>query len=148
MVKCQVVMDALERIAPKRLAEDWDNPGLLVGALGQEVHKILVCLDVSDAVVEQAVACGADMIVAHHPLIFKGIRKLRTDLPLVGALKTPEEADAMRRALGLGDKFSRYESELIRFLNQDKDTLILDVRSPDDAAAAEALMRWRRENLG
>ena len=73
---------------------------------------------------------------------------LRTDLPLVGALKTPEEADAMRRALGLGDKFSRYESELIRFLKQDKDTLILDVRSPDDAAAAEALMRWRRENLG
>jgi len=82
MVKCQVVMDALERIAPKRLAEDWDNPGLLVGALNQDVHKILVCLDVSDAVVEQAVACGADMIVAHHPLIFKGIRKLRTDLPL------------------------------------------------------------------
>ncbi|SFT49065.1 dinuclear metal center protein, YbgI/SA1388 family [Selenomonas sp. GACV-9] len=82
MVKCQVVMDALERIAPKRLAEDWDNPGLLVGALNQDIHKILVCLDVSDEVVEQAVASGADMIVAHHPLIFKGIRKVRTDLPL------------------------------------------------------------------
>ncbi|WP_033170327.1 Nif3-like dinuclear metal center hexameric protein [Selenomonas sp. ND2010] len=82
MVKCQVVMDALETIAPKRLAEEWDNPGLLVGALNQEIHKILVCLDVSDAVVEQAVAEGADMIVAHHPLIFRGIKKLRTDLPL------------------------------------------------------------------
>lgn len=82
MVKCQVVMDALENIAPKRFAEDWDNPGLLVGALNQDIHKILVCLDVSDEVVEQAVASGADMIIAHHPLIFRGIKKLRTDLPL------------------------------------------------------------------
>ena len=82
MVSCQVVMDALERIAPKRLAEDWDNPGLLVGALNQDIRKILVCLDVSDQVVEQAIRSGADMIVAHHPLIFKGMKKIRTDLPL------------------------------------------------------------------
>ena len=82
MVKCQEVMDALERIAPKRLAEEWDNPGLLVGAWNQDVSKILVCLDVSDAVIEQAIAKGADMIVSHHPLIFRGIKKIRTDLPL------------------------------------------------------------------
>ncbi len=82
MVKCQVVMNALENIAPKRFAEDWDNPGLLIGALNQDIHKILVCLDVSDAVVEQAIASGADMIIAHHPLIFRGMKKLRTDLPL------------------------------------------------------------------
>ena len=44
MVKCQGVMDALERIAPKRLAEDWDNPGLLVGAFIQDVRKILVSI--------------------------------------------------------------------------------------------------------
>lgn len=82
MVSCQVVMDALERIAPKRLAEDWDNPGLLVGAPDQDVRRILVCLDVSDSVVEYAIQSGADMIVAHHPLIFKGLKKIRTDLPL------------------------------------------------------------------
>jgi putative NIF3 family GTP cyclohydrolase 1 type 2 len=57
-------MDALERIAPKRLAEDWDNPGLLVGAPDQDVRRILVCLDVSDSVVEYAIRSGADMIVA------------------------------------------------------------------------------------
>lgn len=82
MVKCQVVMDALEHIAPRRLAEDWDNPGLLVGALNQDVKKIVVCLDVSDEVVEQAIREDADMIVAHHPLIFRGLKKIRTDLPL------------------------------------------------------------------
>lgn len=82
MLKCQVVMDALEHIAPKHLAEDWDNPGLLVGSPNQEIRKIMVCLDVSDAVVERAIGEGADMIVAHHPLIFRGIKKIRTDLPL------------------------------------------------------------------
>ncbi|MBR4695779.1 MAG: Nif3-like dinuclear metal center hexameric protein [Selenomonadaceae bacterium] len=82
MVKCQEIMDIMERIAPRRLAEEWDNPGLLVGSPSQEIRKILVCLDVSDAVVEKAVRIGADMIVSHHPLIFKPIRKLRTDLPL------------------------------------------------------------------
>ena len=87
MVKCQVVMDAIERLAPKRLAEDWDNPGLLVGSFKQNVRHILVCLDVSDAVVEQAIACEADMIVAHHPLIFKGLKKIRTDLPLGARLQ-------------------------------------------------------------
>ena len=82
MVSCQVVMDALERIAPKRLAEEWDNPGLLVGALNQDIRKIMVCLDVSDHVVEQAIQAQADMIVDHHPLIFRGLKKIRTDLPL------------------------------------------------------------------
>ena len=86
-VKCQQVMEALERIAPKRLAEEWDNPGLLVGSPAQEVHKILTCLDVTDEVVAEAIDLGADMIVAHHPLIFKGIKKLRTDLPLGGRLQ-------------------------------------------------------------
>ena len=71
MVKCQMVMDAMERIAPRRLAEEWDNPGLLVGSPLQEVHKILVCLDVSDDVARRAIEMGADMIVSHHPLIFK-----------------------------------------------------------------------------
>ena len=86
-LKCQQVMEALERIAPKRLAEEWDNPGLLVGSPAQEVHKILTCLDVTDEVVEEAVSLGADMIVAHHPLIFKGLKKLRTDLPLGARLQ-------------------------------------------------------------
>ena len=86
-LKCQLVLEALERIAPKRLAEEWDNPGLLVGSPAQEVHKILTCLDVTDEVVAEAIDLGADMIVAHHPLIFKGIKKLRTDLPLGARLQ-------------------------------------------------------------
>lgn len=80
-VKCQVIMDAMERIAPRHLAESWDNVGLLVGSPAQNVRKMLVCLDVSEAVVDRAIADGVNMIIAHHPLIFKPLKNLRTDLP-------------------------------------------------------------------
>lgn len=82
MLSCQLIMNALERIAPRRLAEDWDNPGLLVGSYAQQVGRILVALDVDDAVVAEAIEREADLIVAHHPAIFRGIKQLRTDLPL------------------------------------------------------------------
>ena len=89
MVKCRDVMDVMERIAPKRLAEDWDNPGLLVGSPSDEVRRILVCLDVHEKIVARAQEEDFQMIVAHHPIIFRGLKKLRTDLPdgrLLGAL--------------------------------------------------------------
>ena len=82
MLSCQVVMNALERIAPRHLAEDWDNTGLLVGSYAQKVERILVSLDVDDTVVAEAIERSADMIVAHHPAIFRGMKQLRTDLPL------------------------------------------------------------------
>ena len=89
MIKCRDVMDVMERIAPKKLAEDWDNPGLLVGSPDDEVRRILVCLDVREEMAARAEAEGFQMIVAHHPVIFRGLKKLRTDLPdgrLLGAL--------------------------------------------------------------
>ena len=78
----QTVCDAMNRIAPKHLAEEWDNPGLLVGDPHQEVSKILICLDVSEEIIQHAVDIKANMIVSHHPMIFKAIKRIRTDLPL------------------------------------------------------------------
>ena len=89
MIKCRDVMDVMERIAPKKLAEEWDNPGLLVGSPEDEVRRILVCLDVREDLAARAAQEDFQMIVAHHPVIFKGLKKLRTDLPdgrLLGAL--------------------------------------------------------------
>ena len=79
MVRCQAVMEAMERIAPRRLAEEWDNPGLLVGSPGDEVSKILVALDVREETIDRAIKDGCDMIVSHHPLIFRGLKAVRTD---------------------------------------------------------------------
>ena len=72
---------------------------------------------------------------------------LRTELPILGALKTTEEAEAMRQALGLGEKFRRYEEELQRFLQQDEYTRIIELRSPEDPFAAEALKEWVTDYL-
>lgn len=80
-IKCQLIINELDKLAPRYLAESWDNVGLLVGSPAQNISRILIALDVTDNVVDHALANKADMIVTHHPLIFKGIRNVRTDLP-------------------------------------------------------------------
>ena len=81
-ITCLEIMQALEKIAPKELAEDWDNPGLLVGKPSQPVSKILISLDVTLEVVNKAISDRANIIVAHHPIIFRAVKKFRTDKPL------------------------------------------------------------------
>lgn len=80
-VKCQMIMTALEKLAPLRLAEPWDNVGLLIGSPIQEVKNILVALDITEPVIDFANNHMCDMIVTHHPVIFKGITSIRTDKP-------------------------------------------------------------------
>ena len=84
MKKCtvQMVAEAVSRLAPRRLAEDWDNPGLLIGEASSEVKRIFVCLDVLDDSISRAIELDAQIIVAHHPLIFHAIKNVRADLPL------------------------------------------------------------------
>lgn len=78
-VKVKDIMGVMEGIAPKKLAESWDNVGLAIGDPEKEVKKILVALDVIDPVVEEAKAIGAEMIVTHHPmLLFKKIESITT----------------------------------------------------------------------
>lgn len=82
--ECSVaeIMNIMEAWAPKRMAEAWDNPGLLVGSPSRRVTKIMTCLDVLESVVDEAVEQGCGLIIAHHPIIFRGQKHLRTDLPL------------------------------------------------------------------
>lgn len=81
-MKIQAVMNFMNKIAPKNLAEDWDNPGLLIGNPNAELTKIFVCLDVSEEVITAAKNFGANLIITHHPLIFHAIKNIRTDLSL------------------------------------------------------------------
>jgi len=60
---------ALYAWAPRELAEDWDNVGLLVGSGAREARRVLIALDVTEWVADEAIALGADLIVAHHPLM-------------------------------------------------------------------------------
>lgn len=78
-VKTELVAQLIEKIAPKAWAEDWDNVGLLVGSGSTPVERILITLDGTLAVVEEAKAYGAQLIVAHHPIIFRPLKNLRAD---------------------------------------------------------------------
>ena len=73
------IVKIMNEMAPARLAEDWDNVGLQVGRNEKEVRVILCALDFSAEVLEQAMQLHADIIVTHHPAIFRGIKQL-TDL--------------------------------------------------------------------
>lgn len=87
-VKCRAVIEAMDQLAPPYLAEGWDNVGLLVGSPGQDVASILIAVDVTPEVANWAVEDRVDMIVAHHPLVFKPLRSIRTDSPPGGTLAT------------------------------------------------------------
>lgn len=75
-MKIKEVLRALERFAPLPLQEDYDNAGLQVGLTEVEVSGVLLCLDVTEAVVDEAVELGCNVIVAHHPLIFRPLKQV------------------------------------------------------------------------
>ena len=74
---------AMFALAPHECAMDWDNVGLLAGRPEREVHKVLVSLDITDEVIEEAGQWGAELIVAHHPVVFHG-QKSVTNRDVVG----------------------------------------------------------------
>lgn len=82
-MKCSEIIEVLEKLAPAHCACDWDNPGLLAGRKEKEVETILLTVDADDEAVRTAKELGADMIVSHHPLIFKPVKRV-TDEDFIG----------------------------------------------------------------
>lgn len=76
MTRIKEVTNYLEQIAPLSSQEDYDNCGLLVGNPEEAISNILVTLDCTEEVVEEAISNGCNLIIAHHPIIFKGLKKL------------------------------------------------------------------------
>lgn len=72
------VIDLIEYVAPRELQYDWDNSGLIVKC-SDSVDNILIALDVTEEVIEEAIESGCDMILTHHPLIFTAIKSLSKD---------------------------------------------------------------------
>lgn len=70
------MISVIEQFCPPSFAEDWDNVGLIAGRSDKEVRKVIVALDATSEVVDEAVRSGADALVTHHPLIFGGIKKV------------------------------------------------------------------------
>ena len=70
------MLEALERFAPLPLQESWDNAGLQIGLTEAEVSGALLCLDVTEKVIDEAIAKGCNLVVSHHPLLFRGLKRV------------------------------------------------------------------------
>jgi len=79
MIQLSEICDFLETFAPARLAEDWDNVGLLVGDPGKSIQRVMTCLTVTPDSAAEAAEGSADLIVTHHPLPFRPLKRLTTE---------------------------------------------------------------------
>jgi dinuclear metal center YbgI/SA1388 family protein len=91
MVRIQDITTALESWAPPAYQESYDNAGLIVGDLQTPLNGVLISLDVTEAVVAEAVRRDCNLVVAHHPIVFKGLKRINTGTyvgrAVVGAIK-------------------------------------------------------------
>lgn len=78
-VKLSVLLNHLEAIAPLATAESWDNVGLLWGDCDGDISQIMTCLTLTPDVADEAIQAGAQLVVTHHPLLFKPVQRLTTD---------------------------------------------------------------------
>ena len=77
-MKIRDIAAAIEEFAPLSLQADYDNSGLVVGRLDDEVHKALLAVDVTEEVIDEAEREGCDIIITHHPIIFLPIKRLNS----------------------------------------------------------------------
>ena len=85
-MRIKEIAEAIEQYAPLRLQEEWDNAGIQVGDPEAEVQGVLLCTDATEAVVAEAIERGFNLVIAHHPLIFRGLKKIMGRTPVERAV--------------------------------------------------------------
>jgi dinuclear metal center YbgI/SA1388 family protein len=80
-ITIECILTILNSLAPFSLAEDWDNVGLLLGAPDQKVTGILIGLDPTAQLLDEAITRGANLVITHHPIIFSALKSIRIDQP-------------------------------------------------------------------
>lgn len=75
-MKIKEILGIIEEVAPLHLQESYDNSGLIVGDEQAEVDKVLLCIDITEAVVQEAIDRGCGLILSHHPIVFHGLKRL------------------------------------------------------------------------
>lgn len=79
------LLASFEKLWPKESAEDWDRPGLMVGNPSQEINKVLLAVDVTSEVIDQAIQTDCQLLLTHHPMLLRGVHELG-ELTLKGNL--------------------------------------------------------------
>ncbi|MBR3306765.1 MAG: Nif3-like dinuclear metal center hexameric protein [Lachnospiraceae bacterium] len=105
------LIEELEQLSPPSFAEAWDNSGLMCGRRDKEIEQVLLTVDVTDDVVEEAVISGTDVIISHHPLIFPSVSHISSDditgrklLKLIGADVACYSMHTNFDVMGMGDE--------------------------------------------
>jgi len=78
-MKVGEVLDFINEFAPWEYAEEWDNVGLMVGSRTCQVKKLMLCMDVTTRIIDEAINQGSNLIVAHHPFLFSKLNKIDLD---------------------------------------------------------------------
>ena len=97
------VAAVLEAMAPARLAESWDNVGLLVGDADADVARVLLAIDLTRAVLDEAVAAACQLVVAYHPVIFGGLKRVTAGSVVYAALRQGVAVYSPHTALDVAD---------------------------------------------
>ena len=156
-MKVKEIISVIESFAPLSIQESWDNSGLCVGSPEDEVTSVLMGLDCTPQLVDEAIACGADMIITHHPLIFSGLKKITPENQVGAAvIKAIRAGIAIYAAHTSADKViagvsgamaARLGLEDVQILDEDGEGTGLGVvgNLPEPLSAAEvtALMKER-----
>ena len=155
--KVKDVTRVIEEFAPLSIQEGWDNSGLCVGSPEAPVTSVLLGLDCTEELVDEAVACGADMIVTHHPLIFSGLKKIspedQTGAAVIKAIKAgisvyAAHTSADKVIAGVsGAMAARLGLENVAILDEDGEGtglgVVGDLPEPVSAEEAVALVKER-----
>lgn len=75
-MKLALLIQHLEAYAPSSYQEDYDNSGLIIGSGNEEIRGVLVSLDCTEQILDEAIALGCNLIITHHPIVFKGLKKI------------------------------------------------------------------------
>jgi len=134
-MRIKEITDCLENLAPLAFQEDYDNAGLLTGDVQMDCAGILITLDISMEVMEEALQNGCNLIISHHPLVFKPMKKLTGNLPgqhvLIKAIKNDIAIYSIHTNIdNASHGLNRFVAEKLRLIN-------LDILQPKEAFLAK-----------
>jgi len=113
MAKIKELISVLEKTVPPSYQESWDNSGLIVGNTENEISSVLLTVDVTETVIDEAIQKNANFIIAHHPIIFKGLKSLTgknyVERTIIKAIKKDIAIYAMHTNLDVFSKGVSYK---------------------------------------
>ncbi len=103
-MKIREIYDFLDSIAPYNTQCEWDNSGFMCGDMDKDVNSVMLCLDCTNDVIEQAIAKNCRLIVCHHPLIFAPVKRVYGETPLYNSIKNEITVISAHTNLDMADE--------------------------------------------